>query len=209
MDVSHFHSPAAGSQLHGTFCFKCTTTVISATSRRQSTRFFSAFPHPTSLSHSCTGYQHILGATGQGTKKASLTKSFAAGVRMAGVGKQRCWRVNRDRLVSNCPAPEVNVNSLVQKGRSGQPALGLLQRPPLRAFKGTGARLYSLSVGSSEALSLLVQLCSLSPGKTHLLTRGRININWIYYKLLSSKAHYSVLLTTEMYKGQTEQILHV
>ena len=103
MNVSHFHSPLAGSQLHGTFCFKC-TTVISATSRRQSTRFFSASPHPTCLSHSCIRYQHILGATGQGTKKAFLTKSFAAGVRMAGVGKQRCWRVNRDCLVSNCPA---------------------------------------------------------------------------------------------------------
>lgn len=36
-----------------------------------------------------------------------------------------------------------------------------------------------------------------------------ININWIYYNLLSSKAHYSVLLTTEMYKGQTEHVSHV
>lgn len=44
MDVSHFHSPPAGSQLHGTFCFKCTTTVIFATSRRQSTPVFFLLP---------------------------------------------------------------------------------------------------------------------------------------------------------------------
>lgn len=91
MNASHFHTPPAGSQLCGTFGFKCTTTVISATSETEHPSFsFSASPHPTCLSQSCIGYPHILGATEQGTKNAFLTKSFAARVHMAGVGKQRC-----------------------------------------------------------------------------------------------------------------------
>lgn len=51
--------------------------------------------------------------------------------------------------------------------------------------------------------------CCLSSEKNETCYTRSININWIYYNLLSSKAHYSVLLTTEMYKGQTEHVFHV
>ena len=40
MNASHFHTPPAGSQLCGTFGFKCTTTVISATSETEHPSFF-------------------------------------------------------------------------------------------------------------------------------------------------------------------------